>query len=225
MSLIISDKHKYIFFHLPKNAGTSVSNFLLENENYKFFKKSIMFLLRTFKNKNIAYNFYLTAQNIKEKNFYQLSIKLFNSHSSVSKIQSIIEPVIFDSYHKFVVVRNPFDRFVSRYLYFKKINKKFHNYEFIEFLKWDLTSGRIANNQYQFLLNKDGKIGVDTILRFENIDTDFKKLIEKFNFKNEKLTRLNYTNNDNYKSFYTKECKNLIYEYCKKDLEFFNYSF
>ena len=225
MSLIISDKHKYIFFHLPKNAGTSVSNFLLENENYKFFKKGIMFLLRTIKNKNTAYNFYLTGQNIKEKNFYQLSLKLFNSHSSVSKIQSIIEPEIFDLYHKFVVVRNPFDRFVSRYLYFKKISKKFRNYKFVEFLKWDLAADRVVNNQYQFLLNKNGQIGVDTILKFENIDTDFKKLIKIFNFKDEKLARLNFTNNDNYKKFYNKECVDLIHEYCKKDLEFFNYSF
>ena len=36
MSLVISKKNKVIFFHLPKNAGTSVSDLLLRNENYYY---------------------------------------------------------------------------------------------------------------------------------------------------------------------------------------------
>ena len=40
MSLVISDKYKYIFFHLPKNAGVSVSSFLINQEfKLKFIKK------------------------------------------------------------------------------------------------------------------------------------------------------------------------------------------
>ena len=184
-----------------------------------------MYFLRKFKNKNIAYNFYFTKQNIKEKNFYQLSLKLFNSHSSVSKIQSIIEPEIFDKYHKFAVVRNPFDRFVSRFLYFKKIDKKFDKYNFYDFLKWDLESKRIPNNQYRFLLNRDNKIGVNSILKFESINTDFKNIALKLNLENRKLLHLNSTNNNDYRKIYNHKSIDLIYKYCKEDLDFFNYSF
>ena len=210
---------------MPKNAGTSVSSFLLENENNRFLKKLFMYLLRKYKNKNTAYNFYFTKQNIEEKNFYLLSLKLFNSHSSVLKMQSVIEPEIFDTYHKFVIVRNPFDRFASRFFYFKKINSKFENYKFDEFLEWDLKFNRIVNNQYKFLLNKNKQIGVDTILRFENIETDFKNLILKLNLKSGKLSHLNFTNNHNYRNIYTDKAKDLVYKYSKQDLEFFNYSF
>ena len=32
MSLVVSKRYKYIFFHLPKNAGVSVSRMLIDQE-------------------------------------------------------------------------------------------------------------------------------------------------------------------------------------------------
>ena len=50
MALIISNKFKYIFFHLPKNAGTTVSNKLFEIETF-YFKKTTIHILKIIKNK------------------------------------------------------------------------------------------------------------------------------------------------------------------------------
>jgi hypothetical protein len=218
MALIISNKYKYIFFHLPKNAGTSVSNKLFEKENFLFLKKSIIYLLRAIGNKKRAYNFYFCNKKYK--------FILFNSHSSVREIENTIHHNTFESYYKFAIIRNPFDRFVSRFLYFNKIDKNFKYKDFKQFILWDLKHEKVLK-QKKFLLNNKGVIGVDSILRFENIDLDFTILIKKLNlnYKVQKLKKLNSTSNKNYRDFYNIETKKIVEEYAREDLEFFNYSF
>tara|TARA_B110000503_G_C7037612_1_gene366820 strand:+ start:32 stop:709 length:678 start_codon:yes stop_codon:yes gene_type:complete len=225
MALIISDKYKYIFFHLPKNAGTTVANNLLGNEDYAFLKKLFIYTLKFFKNKNVAYNFYFSTINIPDKNFYQIGLKLFNSHSSVSKIQSILEPEIFNSYYKFAVIRNPFDRFVSRFLYYKKIDKRMKHFEFKDFLEWDIKADRIVNKQHQFLLNLNNEIGVNKIIKFENLQDDFKSLSNLIGIKKNNLKHLNFTENTNYKKFYDEYTKEKVLRYSQKDLSYFDYTF
>ena len=63
MSLIISDKYKYIFFHLPKNAGVSVSSYLIKQELKLSIKKSIDYFRSFIYGKNN--NFYITKISIK----------------------------------------------------------------------------------------------------------------------------------------------------------------
>ena len=67
MSLIISKRHKYIFFHLPKNAGVSVSRILIKQENPLKMKRISSSLFRKFfKTKD---NFYLSLKD-KKLNFF-----------------------------------------------------------------------------------------------------------------------------------------------------------
>ena len=42
MSIVISKKNKFIFFHLPKNAGSAVANLLVRNESF-YYSKIIFF--------------------------------------------------------------------------------------------------------------------------------------------------------------------------------------
>lgn len=221
MALIISNKHKYIFFHLPKNAGTSISNKLFEIEDFSFLKKTLIHALKIIGNKKKAYNFFFCKNDFK--------IKLFNSHSSVLQLEKIIHQKTFKEYYKFGVIRNPFDRQVSRFLYFNKINNDFKYNTFKEFVLWDIESQKnsYALKQKKFLLNSSGNIGVNKILRFENLDNDFEELKIKLNLKlkNSKLKKKNSTSNFNYREFYDSDTQKIVENFCKEDLDFFNYSF
>ena len=55
MSLVISKKYKYIFFHLPKNAGVSVSSYLIDQEIKLKLIKKITFLTKFFLKKKILF--------------------------------------------------------------------------------------------------------------------------------------------------------------------------
>ena len=53
MSLVISKKNKLIFFHIPKNAGSSISSMLLKDEKYYYSWVILSKILRKFKNTDI----------------------------------------------------------------------------------------------------------------------------------------------------------------------------
>lgn len=218
MALIISNKHRYIFFHLPKNAGTSISNKLFEKENFPVFKKVFIHLLKLIKNKKSAYNFFFCKKKLK--------LELFNSHSSVKEIESLIHSDIFNNYYKFVIVRNPYDRFVSRFLYFNKIDKKFKYKKFSNFVEWDTQHSKVLH-QKSFITKANGQIGVNKIIRFENIYEDFKDVTNTLNlrFEDNTLKKLNSSNNSNYRNFYDDKTKKKVENFSEEDLEYFKYQF
>ena len=73
MSLIISKKNKYIFFHLPKNAGVSVSRALIKQEKKLQVKKIVTYFQKFFLKKKDS--FYLSF-NPFEFFFLQFSYSL-----------------------------------------------------------------------------------------------------------------------------------------------------
>ena len=123
MSLVISKKNKLIFFHIPKNAGTSMSSALLKNENYYYPWVILSKILRKFKKTD---NFFFDN--------FQKKIYLFSSHETVVSVEKKISNEIFNNFFKFAIVRNPYSRFVSRYNYMKQTNT-LKELNFSEFLK------------------------------------------------------------------------------------------
>ena len=213
MSLVISKKNKLIFFHIPKNAGTSISSLLLKNENFYYPWVILSKILRKFKRTD---NFFFDN--------FQKKIYLFTSHETVRTIERKISSEIYDNFFKFAVVRNPYSRFVSRYNYMKSTNT-LKELSFPEFLKKHVELSLIADQQYRFLLNKNGKIGVNKIIKFENINEEMTELSKANNLKLSKFKKLNISTTENYKDYYDTNTKKIVEDFCKEDLEFFNYSF
>ena len=213
MSIVISKKNKLIFFHLPKNGGTSVSDLLLRNENYYYSWVIFSKILKRFTKKD---NFFFDN--------FQNKIHLLRSHESVKSIEEKISPQIFNAYFKFAIVRNPYSRFVSRYNYTKLISNINH-LKFSEFVKQYIEFDMIADKQYQFLLNKNGKIGVDKVFKLENINKDINEITSRININPNKFYRINTSTYDDYKQYYDADTKKIVENFCKEDLDFFNYHF
>ena len=213
MSIVISKKNKLIFFHLPKNGGTSVSDLLLRNENYYYSWVIFSKILKKFTRKN---NFFF--------NKFQNKIHLLSSHEPVKSIEEKISPQIFNTYFKFAIVRNPYSRFVSRYNYTKLISNINH-LKFSEFVKQFIKFNMITDKQYQFLLNKNGKIGVDKVFKLENINKDINEITSRININPNKFYRINTSTYDDYKQYYDADTKKIVENFCKEDLDFFNYHF
>ena len=137
----------------------------------------------------------------------------------------------FDEVFKFAFVRNPFDRFISSYIYCKK--KKWFNGNLNQFAKTKfsdmgnyarvhshpLTTHLSLNSMYIEIdyLNFIGKV--------ENLQHDFNIICDKIGIPHQQLTRKNVTKHKHYTEYYDDETRSIVAEKYAKDIEYFGYKF
>ena len=76
-----------------------------------------------------------------------------------------------------------------------------------------------------WLTNPNGKILVDFIGKFENLESDYDYICEKLNIKDHKLPHKNKSKRKNYREYYNDSTKQIIADWYKKDIDYFNYKF
>lgn len=196
---MISHKLKFIFIHIPKTSGNSLSLFLKEYiDNEVIIRASNMG-----ENQGISILCEKTKCNIK--------------HKSIEYYKNIYNKNIINNYFKFTIVRNPYDRILSFYFFTKgKSNKTFHRNEFIMFLY------KCNSFQYKYIDNSFH------VIHYENLNDELKNincLKEVVNF--DLYPTLNSSSNfkNRYKTLFDKQLKDLVYNKFRKDFEIFGYSY
>ena len=134
---------------------------------------------------------------------------------------------LFDDFGwSFCCIRNPWDRVVSWYLYFKR--HKFLDCNFGEYLKqacdpnlYGLKYARFPEHQMFFITR------VDYCIKYENLIEDFKVVQKKVNcFEPLGIMNTSPNKKGKYLDYYTKdEYINMVGDYFKIDLDVTNYSF
>ena len=141
------------------------------------------------------------------------------------------------NYFKFCFIRNPWDRFVSCYHYFKKYGRDG---------KGDVKMGAIVNRYDSF---KDFTLGLDDIPesmmiynhfdsqykwfdnrldfigRFEHIQEDFDVVCERVGIPQVKLPHRNKSKHTHYTDYYDDETREIVAKRYSIDIEAFNYKF
>ena len=229
--MIISHKHKFIFFKTKKTAGTSIEIVLSRYCNGKDIitpvdkQSNIVRRQLGIKPKNFRESIFdvtpkqtlyaiLTASN---KN---LPKKYYN-HMIASELRRIIKPNLWDSYFKFTIERNPWDKAVSAYHYHIGVNKEDITFEeFIEKYNY-------FRNFHRYTI--EGRVAVDFIIKYENLQDDLTKALQKVGieydgwlpnakggFRKEKKK---------YKDCYSNCSKDRVADLCKDEIELFSYEF
>ena len=224
-------KKKIIFIHIPKCAGTSILINFLNKSAFKnhiygttsnfikllYFKYNltnyILHKLSFLENNNLIDNKYLITH---------LPFKLYKKMGIVNKKQ-------INEYFSFSVVRNPYNRFFSM---FKFLNDSlnFTPMQFISYVE-DIFKNKSSDNRYQFfqpqykfIYSKKNKLLVNELLRFENLEEEYKEMLKKNKLKLTPLKHLNKSKEMNLNILYkTKGIKKRIYNLYKKDFLLFDY--
>jgi hypothetical protein len=78
--------------------------------------------------------------------------------------------------------------------------------------------------QTDWLIDDEGKICLDFVMRYENLRKDFEKLCDVLG-KEPLLARLNDTRKGHYTKFYDTETRQIVADWHRKDIANFSYSF
>jgi len=209
--MLISDQKQFIFVHIAKTAGTSIEAALKPYVNPKPMDKWHSFLRR----------FDLPKDYRKFK---------FPKHAFLNVAQKKMPANLYDSYFKFAVVRNPWDRLVSCYhsdYGLKKERNPNRRYKKpIDFFEYLQKQRERKNYQLERIINLDGEIGLDFVLRFEQLKNDIDILAEKIDIKIE-LPHLNHSirKKNSYQEYYDQRSKDFVHLYWEKEIELLGYEF
>lgn len=214
---MISHTNKCIFIHVSKCAGTSIER---------------AFGIDTNNNSKIN-NVNLYGWHSETKQYLQ--------HSTPEELMknNLISQEIWNTYYKFIVVRNPWSRAVSDYFWMmnqkKIILDSFKN--FIEnrggFKK--VMQPQKKNNYYTHLYSQkkyffiQGKeITYDRVIRFENIENELKALAQDLGMSEklfEKKSNRSFKKLKHYSLFFNQRRKKIVEKYYLEDINYLNYSF
>ena len=241
--MIISKKYNFIFIRTTKVASSSFNaayvffkdkkDIISSNQNeYKLFN-FFNFIKEFVKNEKRRKQFF---KRLFKKSFFNTFISMFSSlgpHPSAKRIKKYLEydnNLLFKNFTKITIVRNPWSKFLSFYLYKNNINslldfdKNKFNFYVLDYLK--------NYNPKIFYFIEDEEI-IDFYIRFENFENDIKQLetfkilpkgfFEKFSNQNKKINKI--SKKINIKELYNDlhELNKKIRTVCKFEINKFNY--
>lgn len=225
---MISHKHKCIFIHIPKCAGTSFENVLGHFDGHEGREgqdhRSIRMIQQPYKILDVVNS----LDNLKD--YIRRQREYFRNHANPNnKLTCSAEE--YESYYKFTIVRNPWMRAHSWYRNAMRdeVHQKNYGYpshiNFTEFMKEYAGKGYLRPQTY-WLKQFDGQINMDFIGKFESIDSAYRNVMESLSIKNiGELPHKIEGQKSNYKEDFTEEVIRFISEYYKEEIDLFDYDF
>ena len=180
---MISHKHKCIFVHIPKAAGTSIEMVFLDDLKLDMDNRHSLFLGAS------------TNKKLGPRRISHLMAREYVE-------QHYISQELYNQYYKFAFVREPKSRLFSTYK-FLQFNEVMSFDDFINFKLDELLATPkfdfFLKSSYDYLYDSNGNCLVDFIGKFENLKQDFEKVRNELIFINTegKLKHHNKTVNDN----------------------------
>lgn len=162
--MIISHLHKFIFIKTNKTAGTS-----LEIALSSICGKEDVITPISLEDEIVRFK----LLGKKPQNFHLSNGKSFRAHSTASFIKENIPDPIWDSYYKFTIERNPWDKVISHFYWLNRVK----NYPNIDAYIQDGGLDKIkAYNSYSI----QGELAVNRIYQMEHFDELLTELTNRF---------------------------------------------
>jgi hypothetical protein len=250
--VIISHKHKFIYIKTRKTASTSIQVLLekycgkkdiitpigfattLEGKkynkrarNYKGFQSVLNNILNRIAFAISSYNHKNYPLLLKNYIFHEMPRgnhgifkHKFSSHMKAVSVKRRLGDLIWNNYFKFTFERNPWDKLVS-YYFFMRIERDFNDW--VKSLKVDVKSQPINYPLYTI----NGKIAVDFVGKYENLNDDLNFVLQKLNLQKRNLPyeKKNKKGNRNYRDYFTTETQNYVKKIYKTEIDLLDYSF
>lgn len=211
---MISHKHKCIFVHIPKCAGTSIE-MLLEPD--------------------VMVNTPLGRKHLFGIDDSPPSGPIVLQHLTADQVKNRIENHVYNEYFKFTFVRNPYAKCFSEYQWWldhgatSKISFKEWLVNHLKpYMGFDTFMFYGHNKpQHEFIYNNHGKLLVDYVGRVENLQNDLNHICDQLQIDYFKTSWDQRSKKDSsqYHQYYDDESREIVEHIYKKDFEYFGYEF
>lgn len=219
--MILSKDYKFIFVHIPKTAGISVTDAF-----GGYGRGRVRTILRSISRR-------LPFHESPERAHFRV-------HEPATKMIQKLGRSVFDEYLSFSVVRNPFDHAVSHYEYMKQFRidstaQKVGAMTFEEYLRYrmkppfwnDTIFARLPDQTY-FLIESTGALAVNRLIRFENLSTELEALATDLKLPEFKLRHVNKTKSKSdkrpFQSYYDPTTEGIVRKIYDRDFDMLGYS-
>ncbi len=217
--MIISHRHKFIYLRTEKTASTSLtdalSKIVAQDDE----------VVKSFSGK------WVDALPFHPGKLKRLFPGIFglHPHASARHVRQIVGAKIFDSYFKFAVERNPWERQVSLY-HHREFKRKNQNPDFDR----DMRSPGYRFSHHTRLHNWDiyaidGKVVTDQVLAYETLARDLPAVTRKLGIGSGiELPRRNVGyggKRAHYSTYYSDETRSLIERWYRREIATFGYEF
>ncbi len=216
--MLFSVKYNFLFVHIAKTGGTSV--------------RAALAPLRW---RDPMYIPQFIASRLSHATGHRIASKL-PRHARIIAAKEMLPQELFDKLFKFAFVRNPWDLQVSSWHHLQRERPHLvqNITDFPSFIRWKLDPERpyqyhidtSIERQTDYLKDLDGKILVDFIGKYENLQEDYEEACRRIAIKPPPLPhKRKAKDREGYQGYYDKETAELIAGYFREDIETFGYHF
>ena len=205
--MIVSHKHRFIFFAQPRTGTHAVRAALQPHLDADDWQQQALTETLSLPILDLA--------------------RIGHGHISLQQAQTSLPSEILRQYFKFAIVRNPYDRYVSICTFMNKHNPGYAGRE-TAFMNVALTRPRFRRRvmvrpQVALLANGDGTVGMDFVGRYERLQQSFDRVCERIGIPPSRLPHLNASRHADYGSYYDKALLNRVNDFYRADFEQFGY--
>ena len=210
--MILSLSRKFLFVHVYKVAGTSITRALSCFD----FRREL----------HPAYP--LSAKLLLSRSGINPRAIWMHGHALAKEVRDMMRPAVYNGLYKVGFVRNPWDLQLSLYKYnlkypaYRNTKRDFGSFE--RFIMSAPEGEYPLGQQKRFLFDDSGHQLVDFVGRYERLDEDLRKMCSAIGLEHTKLAHHNATSQAHWPSHYTREMFEKVRRYVAPDIEAFGYS-
>ena len=225
--MIVSHRHNFIFLKTRKTAGTSMEIALSKfcgprdiitpiGPKDEQVRSSLGY--RSTQNRTVSFSLPSLRYVLQERRIR------FHNHVAAQWVRGILGERIWNSYFKFSIERNPWDKAISLY-YWRTRHAPEHRPPLMQFLR--TVKPESLTNQQIYTLG--GELAVDHVIRYEQLPSEMKSVQQMLGLpESPELPRAKGTvrkNRDHYSTLIGEQERDFIAEKCAFEIGLLGYRF
>jgi hypothetical protein len=215
---VISIQKKFLFIHVPRTAGNSIQHILKDYSEDR--------IVTTIKRQDGVERF-----GVRNDKYHT------TKHSTLSQYREVLEPELYRGLFKFATIRNPWDRMISWYFLPRRGVKAWNREDFVKLVQTvPLLSQYVLVDPSSPKYVKETKIpenldrrkldqDIDFLMRFENLDEDFRQVCHYLDIPYTALPVRNKSTHEHYSHYYDEDLRERVREKFIEEIKFAHYEF